>query len=227
MPTPPPPVWPRYPMPERAANPLKSRLASRSCRSDAPPRYSDAMPESEKRLIERIRRQAQAGVGRARPNALVTGIGDDAAVLRLPSNHDLLVTTDFSIEGVHFRREWHPPDVVGWRCLTRGLSDIAAMGGEPVAAFLSLAVSSDIPQRWIDEFVKGLLALAQTIPCPSGRRRYNKHRRRIEGGFLVVAVAEELLGEAVADGAASTVSVFPARWPISAATPVIWRRRPA
>jgi len=125
------------------------------------------MPQSEKSLIERIRRQANAGTARRSPrSALVTCIGDDAAVLRLVSNQDLLVTTDFSIENVHFRRDWHPPRVVGWRCLTRGLSDIAAMGGEPRAAFLSLAVAADTPQKWVDQFLKGLLALAKKFNVP-------------------------------------------------------------
>jgi thiamine-monophosphate kinase len=97
---------------------------------------------------------------------VITGIGDDAAVLRMPPEHDILVTTDFTIENVHFRRRWHQPRVVGWRCLTRGLSDIAAMGGEPQAAFLSLAVASDVPQRWVDRFVRGLLGLAKEFNVP-------------------------------------------------------------
>src|SRR5690242_21108233 len=58
-------------------------------------------------------------------------------------DHEALVTTDFSLEGIHFRREWHPAESVGHRCLTRGLSDIAAMGGEPIAAFVSLARSEE------------------------------------------------------------------------------------
>jgi thiamine-monophosphate kinase len=81
-------------------------------------------------------------------------------VLRLPVGHELLVTTDFSLEGVHFRREWHPPESVGHRCLTRSLSDIAAMGGEPLAVFLSLALPGDLPQSWVDRFMTGLLKLA-------------------------------------------------------------------
>jgi len=62
---------------------------------------------------------------------------------------------------MHFRRHWHPPESVGHRCLTRGLSDIAAMGGEPIAAFLSLALPKDLPQKWVDGFMRGLLALAK------------------------------------------------------------------
>jgi thiamine-monophosphate kinase len=94
------------------------------------------------------------------------GIGDDAAVLRVPVGHEVLVTTDFSVEGVHLRREWHPPESVGHRCLARGLSDIAAMGGEPVAAFLSLALPPDLPQVWVDRFLKGLLNLAGRFNVP-------------------------------------------------------------
>ena len=73
------------------------------------------------------------------------------------------MTTDFSLEGVHFRREWHPAVAVGHRCLTRGLSDIAAMGGNPIATFLSLALPQKMPQSWVNQFVKGLLQLADAF----------------------------------------------------------------
>jgi thiamine-monophosphate kinase len=112
------------------------------------------LPLAEKLLIARIREQTTRSPG------IAAGIGDDCAILQIPAGHQALVTTDFSLEGVHFRREWHPPAVVGHRCLARGLSDIAAMGGIPVAAFLSLALPKDLPQRWVDQFVKGLLQLA-------------------------------------------------------------------
>jgi thiamine-monophosphate kinase len=118
------------------------------------------MPLQEKSLIKRIRLRARGG------SAVVTGIGDDCAVLRLPPGHELLVTTDFTIEKVHFRRDWHRPDVVGRRCLARGLSDIAAMGGQPRAAFLSLALGSDVPQKWVDRFLNGLLSLADEFKVP-------------------------------------------------------------
>ena len=87
-------------------------------------------------------------------------------MLRLPAGHEALLTTDFSLEGVHFRREWHPAESVGHRCLARGLSDIAAMGGEPVAAFLSLALPGSLPQKWMDEFLRGFLALASKYGVP-------------------------------------------------------------
>jgi thiamine-monophosphate kinase len=112
------------------------------------------VPLSEKLLIQRIRRVSTRG---ARADQ---GIGDDCAVLTIPHGQEALVTTDFSLEGVHFRREWHPPDSVGHRCLARGLSDIAAMGGTPRAAFLSLALPAELEQEWVDRFIGGLLKLA-------------------------------------------------------------------
>jgi thiamine-monophosphate kinase len=115
------------------------------------------LPKPELKLIETIRQRA----AKSRPGStLRIAIGDDCAVLRVTADEEVLVTTDFSLEGIHFRREWHPPDSVGHRCLARGLSDIAAMGGEPLAAFLSLALPPELPQSWIDKFFDGLLALA-------------------------------------------------------------------
>ena len=111
-------------------------------------------------MIERIRRRVRGGA------SVVAGIGDDCAVLRVPAGHQLLVTTDFTLENVHFRREWHPPEVVGWRCLMRGVSDIAAMGGEPRAAFLSMALERGVGQKWVNRFLSGLLEAAEEFRVP-------------------------------------------------------------
>jgi len=121
-----------------------------------------SVPLPEKALIDRIRK----GISSSRLHYLVRGIGDDCAVLRIPRNHDTLVTTDFTLEEVHFRRAWHAPEIVGRRCLTRGLSDIAAMGGNPLAIFLSLAIPKRLPQSWVDRFMKGFLDLAREFRVP-------------------------------------------------------------
>jgi thiamine-monophosphate kinase len=94
------------------------------------------------------------------------GIGDDCAILRPRPGHDICVTTDFSLEGVHFRRNWHPPESVGHRCLARGLSDLAAMGADPLAVFLSLAVPAHLPAAWITRFLNGFFALARQHRVP-------------------------------------------------------------
>src|SRR5580704_10136532 len=117
---------------------------------------------AEKALIAQIRRLATA----ATSPAVVAGMGDDCAVLRLlgrgkEKEKDTLVTTDFTLEGIHFRQDWHPAESVGHRCLARGLSDIAAMGGEPVAAFLSLALPRELPQSWVGRFSRSLIRLGE------------------------------------------------------------------
>jgi thiamine-monophosphate kinase len=113
--------------------------------------------QAERQLIEGIRRMAQS----SRNRAVVCGIGDDCAILRVSPRFDFLITTDLCIENVHFRRKWHPASSVGHRCLARGLSDIAAMGGEPLACFLSLGMPPKLPQVWADGFLRGLEALAR------------------------------------------------------------------
>jgi thiamine-monophosphate kinase len=125
-------------------------------------------PAGELALIEAIRRRAaQSG-----SPALRLGIGDDCAILTPPPGHDLLVTTDFSLEGRHFQRDWHPARSIGHRTLARGLSDLAAMGAHPLAAFLSLALPRAVAAdpRWLHRFLDGLLALAEehSVPLAGG-----------------------------------------------------------
>ncbi|HEY2038195.1 MAG TPA: thiamine-phosphate kinase [Edaphobacter sp.] len=120
-------------------------------------------------LIEQIRHTFAST--RAGQKSLALGIGDDCAILRPPKGHEILVTTDFSLENRHFRRDLHPATSVGHRCLARGLSDLAAMGARPLAAFLSLALPSTFPhkpagQRWIKGFFEGLRSLAQQHDTP-------------------------------------------------------------
>jgi len=127
-------------------------------------------------LIERIRSDAAGAAGRrGKGIGVVLGIGDDCAILRPPRGHEILVTTDFSLEGRHFRRDWHPPESVGHRALARGLSDLAAMGARPLAAFLSLALPSEMlatraGRRWVERFFAGLRALAghHHVPLAGG-----------------------------------------------------------
>ncbi|GAC1416315.1 MAG: thiamine-phosphate kinase [Acidobacteriaceae bacterium] len=120
----------------------------------------------ELELIDRIR-QAHAPHSSSFRRGVVLGIGDDCALLRAPRGHELAVTTDMLLEGRHFRRDWHPADSAGHRALARGLSDLAAMGARPVAAFLSLALPSQMlatpaGRAWVDGFFAGLRRLGKT-----------------------------------------------------------------
>lgn len=128
----------------------------------------------ELELIDRIRARSMG----TRSGDLRLGIGDDCAILHPRPGEEIVVTTDLSLAGRHFRLDWHPPESVGHRALARGLSDVAAMGARPVAAFLSLGLPCELVQRetgrspkarpktWIDRFLDGFLALADVTGTP-------------------------------------------------------------
>ena len=110
----------------------------------------------ETQIVARLRRLAESG---HRNRSIVKGIGDDCAILRPRVNEDLVFTTDFVLEGRHFTLETHKAADVGHKALARSLSDLAAMGSEPVFCLVSLAVPASVRPSWIDGFYKGLLAL--------------------------------------------------------------------
>jgi thiamine-monophosphate kinase len=149
-------------------------------------------------LIERIRERA----GGLAAGGLRLGIGDDCAVIRVPRGHEVLVTTDFSLEGRHFRRDWHSPESIGHRTLARGLSDIAAMGGRPLATFLSLALPKSVARDapWVDSFWDGLLALAREHEVPLAGGDMAGSPLQGDAGFVladIVVVGAALKGRAL------------------------------
>ncbi len=103
---------------------------------------------------------------------LVQGIGDDCAIFRPKPGEDLLFTTDLLIEDVHFTRDSHSAADVGHKALARGLSDIAAMGGESRFCLISLALAPWTGTPWVRRFYTGLLSLAR------------KHGTALAGGDL-------------------------------------------
>jgi thiamine-monophosphate kinase len=110
---------------------------------------------NEQDVVRRLasRRQPAAGV--------VRGIGDDCAILRLPPREELLIHTDLTIENIHFRRSTHTARAVGQKTLARGLSDIAAMGGTPRWALLSLALPDWVCGQFLNDFYDGVFALGE------------------------------------------------------------------
>ncbi len=100
-----------------------------------------------------------AAAGREK-TPVVLGIGDDASILAPEPGRELLVTTDMLMEGVHFLRESTPPEDLGYKSLVVNLSDIAAMGGKPIQAYLSLALTSETEVAEMDRFIKGFLEAA-------------------------------------------------------------------
>ena len=142
-------------------------------------------------LIEQIRRD----FARSRNKRVALGIGDDCAILRPPRGSEVLVTTDFTLEGRHFLRDLHPPESVGHRCLARGLSDLAAMGATPMAAFLSFALPASLlasakGRAWVGRFFNGLRDLA------------NHHHIPLAGGDTAESPTDFILADIVLLGSA-------------------------
>jgi thiamine-monophosphate kinase len=109
---------------------------------------------NELELVAKIRKLA------ARGPQITLGIGDDCAIYRPRPGEDLLFKIDPMIEDIHFRRD-QPAAIIGQRALARNLSDIAAMGGTPHFCLVSLGIPGDLDGPWIDEFYRGLMALAK------------------------------------------------------------------
>lgn len=90
------------------------------------------------------------------------GIGDDCAVLAKDSKTDLVITTDLLVEDIDFRLEWTKPEFLGHKALAVSLSDVAAMGADPVWAMLSVGIPEKIWKTdFIEKFYEGWLDLAK------------------------------------------------------------------
>jgi thiamine-monophosphate kinase len=87
------------------------------------------------------------------------GIGDDAALLRVPPGHELAVSTDSLVAGMHFPAQL-PADAVGHRALASNLSDLAAMGATPAWVLMALTLP-EADEAWLEQFSSGFFALAQ------------------------------------------------------------------
>jgi len=95
------------------------------------------------------------------PSDVLSGIGDDCAVIHRSETEVELITCDMLIEDVHFRLEQTSPEALGHKALAVNLSDIAGMGGIPEAAFLSLAIPKTADVDWLDGFFDGVQKLAR------------------------------------------------------------------
>lgn len=113
---------------------------------------------SEREIIALLSRRVAA-----HGNVVSTGIGDDAAVLKLPGTSGLsqVVTTDLLVEGIHFDRRYMGPADIGYKALAVNLSDIAAMGAEPAAAFGCLGLPPGFTKADADALLDGVAAACE------------------------------------------------------------------
>lgn len=101
---------------------------------------------------------------------LACGLEDDAAWFPPPCGKKLLWTTDLLVEGIDFRLDMSGPERIGAKALGVNLSDIAAMGGRPLAFVISLGLPRKVSARWVSAFYKGLMRMAHRfkVKCAGG-----------------------------------------------------------
>ncbi|MDO9390532.1 MAG: AIR synthase related protein, partial [bacterium] len=109
-------------------------------------------------LIDRIKKTAGMV---PRNSRVLLGIGDDAALLKLSPGKICAVTTDTMVEGVHFDLSYTSFFDLGYRTMAANLSDIAAMGGNPMMALVTLALPAKTSVKQIDQLYAGMQALAK------------------------------------------------------------------
>lgn len=148
--------------------------------------------EEEDKLVARIK--GALGHMRGRSFNVRLSIGDDAALFRSRAGNESILTCDWFIEGTHFLLDKHPPDSVGWKCLARALSDVAAMGGTPRCFLLSLALPFSRTGRWLDQFLAGLRRASRRFHCVLAGGDTTRHDRIL---ISVAAVGEAPLGHSV------------------------------
>jgi len=151
-------------------------------------------------MLAEIRQRAASAASPDPKSGLRLGIGDDCALLIPRAGEELAITTDLSFDGCHFRINWHQPEAIGHRVLARGLSDLAAMGARPVAAFLSLGLPRLLTmtaagrrrnrsRSWVQRFLDGFLALAEAYKTPLAGGDLAESTLTIADIILVGAVA--------------------------------------
>jgi thiamine-monophosphate kinase len=121
--------------------------------------------QSEDSILRKIADSSRSPQVPRAGHSVALGIGDDAALFRPKPGHETILTCDWFLEGTHFLREKHPPDAVGWKCLARAVSDVAAMGGTPRCFLLSLALPETHTGRWLDLFLGGLRSASRKFQC--------------------------------------------------------------
>ena len=156
----------------------------------------------EDAVVERIGRR----LGFVKNRTLALGLDDDAALWAPRRGHEVVLTCDWFLEGSHFLRGKHPPDAVGWKCLARAVSDIAAMGGTPKCFLLSLALPAELTGKWLDKFLGGLRRASRALGCePAG----GDTTRRNEVLINLAIIGEVRAGRAILrSGANAGDSIF-------------------
>jgi len=142
----------------------------------------------ERALLRHLRSRIPSGPG------VIIGVGDDAAAVE--TGPLTLVTTDVLVEGIHFRREWSPPRLLGRKALSVNLSDVAAMAGLARYATVSLCLPPDVPLAFVDGLYDGLLERAAETGVSLVGGNLSASEQRIVVDMTVLGQSDGLLRRA-------------------------------
>lgn len=140
--------------------------------------------QDEDALVARI----EGKFASQKAKAIAVALGDDAALWSPSRGQETILTCDWFLEGSHFLRSKHPPQAVGWKCLARAVSDIAAMGGKPRCFLVSLALPSSLTGKWLDAFLSGLRRASRALECELAGGDTTRHNK--------VLISITVIGEA-------------------------------
>ena len=133
--------------------------------------------QTEDSILRRIIGMAKVPLRNLAGGSIALGIGDDAALFRPKPGREVILTCDWFLEGTHFLRDKHPPQAVGWKCLARAVSDVAAMGGVPRCFLLSLALPKTHTGAWLDRFLRGLRRASGAFECALAGGDTTRHEK--------------------------------------------------
>lgn len=125
---------------------------------------SHSKPLGEFDLIERFFKTGANFLRTSADSAIALGIGDDCALIKIPKNEEIAITSDMLVESRHFFAG-ADPELLGRKALAVNLSDLAAMGAKPLGFTLAIALPK-VDEAWLESFSKGLFASAQEYSCP-------------------------------------------------------------
>src|SRR5215831_754974 len=145
---------------ETCEPPSERRFCSHALTPSRPHALTPSHPHAltPSRLMSEFELIAKYFTRKAKRRDVLLGVGDDAAVLKVPNDRRLIAAVDTIVEGVHFP-VGTDAEAIGYRALAVNLSDIAAMGAEPAWATLSLSLPRE-DSNWLAQFSSGLYRLA-------------------------------------------------------------------
>jgi thiamine-monophosphate kinase len=132
--------------------------------------------------------------GSTRTHGLQLLLEDDAALWAPRAGREAILTCDWFLEGSHFVIGKHPAEAVGWKCLARAVSDVAAMGGEARCFLLSLALPTRLTGKWLDEFLGGLRRASKAVGCALAGGDTTRHEKVL---ISITVVGEVRRGRAI------------------------------